>query len=230
MIRLGENPKQYPGLALEQCGLLFLSTPHSGTDEANWSDFLAELAKIGGVGRGRDFTQLLGAFNRESASAKERFGLLQPVPPFTCIYETQKTSIKGIQRTIVSPDSAGLNGERAQPMSYADHRTVCRFRDKNDQRYLQVLDCLDGIRQRLVDERRQEQPHQENQQEQPADGRTSTKAAPRIARGGDAHGGDAVSHATEGKAEGGKATGGSATAARGSAIGGAAVGGSASLL
>ncbi len=100
MIRLGETPRLYQGLSLERCGLLFLSTPHSGTEEANWNDLLVELAKLGGVGRGRDFTQLLGAFNRESVSAKERFGLLQPVPPFICVYETQKTSVKGTERTV----------------------------------------------------------------------------------------------------------------------------------
>jgi len=100
MIRLGENPTQYPGLDLSRCGLLFLATPHSGTDEANWSDFLVEVAKVGGVRRGRDLTDLLSSFNRESTNAKERFGLLRPLPPFICVYETQRTAVKGTQRVV----------------------------------------------------------------------------------------------------------------------------------
>ena len=100
MIRLGEVPGQYEGLDLNQCGLLFLGTPHSGTVGANWNDLLIELAKIGKVGRGRDFTRMLSAFNQESVGAKERFGLLQPVPPFICVYETQRTPVKGTERTV----------------------------------------------------------------------------------------------------------------------------------
>ena len=46
MIRLKGFPEKYPGLSLEQCGLLFLSTPHSGSFEANWNDVLLESAKV----------------------------------------------------------------------------------------------------------------------------------------------------------------------------------------
>jgi hypothetical protein len=100
MIRLSEVPGQYQGLKLERCGLLFLSTPHSGSLVANWNDLIVELAKIGGVSRGHDFKDLLSAFNQQSAAAKERFGLLEPVPPIKCLYETQYTSIKGVNRMV----------------------------------------------------------------------------------------------------------------------------------
>ncbi|KAK3984022.1 hypothetical protein QBC44DRAFT_346298 [Cladorrhinum sp. PSN332] len=229
MIRLGETPAQYPGLALSSCGLLFLSTPHSGTEEANWNDLLVELAKLGGSRRSRDFTQLLSAFNRESASAKERFGLLRPLPPFICVYETQSTSVKGLQRMIVTPDSAGLNGERALPMSYADHRTICRFSDKSDQRYLQVLGYLDRIRSRAVES--QQQSQKQLQEQTPSQARIGpVPAAPqRIIKGGNARGGNAVSHGPGSSAEGGSAIGGNATASSGGrAVGGSAFGGDAS--
>jgi hypothetical protein len=101
MIRLNDFSDQYPGLSLDKCGLLFLATPHSGTLAGNWNDYLLDLAKsIGKVGRGRDFTQLLSAFNNESRSAKELFGRLKPVPIFKCLHETQKMPIKVIERLV----------------------------------------------------------------------------------------------------------------------------------
>jgi hypothetical protein len=106
MIRLSEVPGHYQGLEMEKCGLLFLSTPHSGSLMANWNEFMIELAKIGGVSRGWDFTELLSAFNQQSAAAKERFGLLEPIPPIKCLYETQYTSIKGVNSRVRSACSS----------------------------------------------------------------------------------------------------------------------------
>lgn len=98
MIRLGRLPSK--GLKLENCGLLFLSTPHSGTKEADWNDSWLLLAKGGGASRGRVFTQLLSAFNQASVNAQEQFGALKPVPPVECLYETQKTSVAGTNRIV----------------------------------------------------------------------------------------------------------------------------------
>jgi hypothetical protein len=98
MIRLEKFPSD--GLKLENCGLLFLSTPHSGTTEGDWNDFWLLFAKGAGVSRGQVFTQLLSAFNQASVNAHEQFGALNPVPPVECLYETQKTSIAGLGRTV----------------------------------------------------------------------------------------------------------------------------------
>lgn len=98
MIRLEKFPTE--GLKLENCGLLFLSTPHSGTVEADWNDLWLLLAKGGGVSRGSVFTQLLSAFNQASVNAQEQFCALNPVPPVECLYETQKTSVAGTKRTV----------------------------------------------------------------------------------------------------------------------------------
>ncbi|KAK4186008.1 hypothetical protein QBC35DRAFT_516531 [Podospora australis] len=217
IVRLADNPELYPGLSLSHCGMLFHSTPHSGTDQENWSDLLTELAKIGGARRSRNFTHLLGSFNSESVRAKERFGLLNLVPPFTCVYETQKTMVKGIQRTIVTPDSAGLNGERAQPIRYADHRTICRNGG--------ALISTSASKTLSTTASPSSRP--------------AAAASPQdiatVARGGDAHGGDAVvERMFGGSAEGGKAMGGDAIARYGGkviggmAFGGSAVGGDAS--
>lgn len=98
MIRLEKFPVE--GLKLENCGLLFLSTPHKGTRQADWNDVWLPFAKAGGVGRGQVFLQLLSSFNEASNHAQEQFAALKPVPPVKCLYETQKTSVAGTRRTV----------------------------------------------------------------------------------------------------------------------------------
>ena len=112
MIRLQDTPNHYPGLSLERCGLLFLSTPHSGAIAANWNDVLIEFAKLFQVKRGREFTQLLSAFNSASTDAKERFGLLRSVPPFKCLYETQAMTVLGTKRVVRTPIPNAALGRR----------------------------------------------------------------------------------------------------------------------
>lgn len=98
MIRLEKFPAE--GLKLEDCGLLFLSTPHSGTVQADWNDLWLLFGKGAGVSRGQVFTQLLSSFNQASVNAQEQFAALKPVPPVECLYETQNTSVAGIERTV----------------------------------------------------------------------------------------------------------------------------------
>lgn len=98
MIRLEKFPVE--GLKLENCGLLFLSTPHSGTVQADWNDVWLPFAKAGGVSRGQVFIQLLSSFNEASVDAREQFAALKPVPPIECLYETQKTSVAGTERMV----------------------------------------------------------------------------------------------------------------------------------
>jgi hypothetical protein len=94
MIELHQFPEKYDGLELRHCGLLFLSTPHSGATGADWNNYLIELAGHGGI-RARDFTELLGSFNNDSRRSKELFGKIKPAPPFVCLYETRKTKVAG---------------------------------------------------------------------------------------------------------------------------------------
>jgi len=137
-------------------------------------------------------------------------------------------------------------------MNYADHRTICRFDNKNGQQYLQVVEYLGRIhrqllaaaasqtqQQRLQGDGRQNQPSSDvdDLQALPLPADTPSVGAvsdpnlliPRI-QGGNAIGGDAVSHQGQGGViMGGKAVGGKAVSRRGGyVVGGAAVGGDAS--
>jgi hypothetical protein len=98
MIRLEKSPVD--GLKLDHCGFLFLSTPHSGTTEADFNDLWLWFGKGAGVSRGQTFNQLLSSFNQASFNAKEQFADLKPVPPIECLYETQNTSVGPTNRIV----------------------------------------------------------------------------------------------------------------------------------
>lgn len=99
MNRLHQFPQYYPGLAINNCGILFLSTPHSGTTIADWNSYLVELASHGGL-RSKQFTQWLSSFNNESRNSKERFAAIQPPVRFECLCETRKTIVAGVAKLV----------------------------------------------------------------------------------------------------------------------------------
>jgi len=106
MIRLNEfsYKSEYQGLSLECCGLLFLSSPHSGTTEADWNDFLIGVAKITyGIRPG--IISSLRSFNHLSTDSQEQFANLKVKLPFDAFYETSKTKIAGLNRLVCFLDT-----------------------------------------------------------------------------------------------------------------------------
>src|SRR5438034_5145027 len=90
MIRLPSADGQR--IKLDQCGLLFLSTPHSGTTRADWNGFLVAVAEtVAGV-RPATLDQLK-SFNPASVWDQKDFLNLKPTPPFRCLAEGCKTHI-----------------------------------------------------------------------------------------------------------------------------------------
>ncbi|KAI1389255.1 uncharacterized protein F4822DRAFT_442625 [Hypoxylon trugodes] len=220
MIQLHDFPNRYHGLSVKQCGLIFLSTPHSGAIAADWNEYLVELAERVGKVRGHDFAYMLGSFNRESRRAKERFKLINPTPPYLCLAETRETNIRGYARMIVTLDSAGLNGEPAQGVDGADHRTICQYSRDTDAGYIQIVECLENISERLRNDELSTIVLSRNLLSPNTRGRSNISGTQtyngrggRIyggnAQGGDARGGDAWgSGAQGGNAQGGNAFGG----------------------
>jgi hypothetical protein len=100
MIRLKAYPKQHPGIKIEDCGLLFLGTPHSGTTLAEWNFFLSGIAAVTGVRA--DVIEELRSFNGFGVESKEAFNSIIPRPPYYCLCETRRVNIGGIV-SLVSP-------------------------------------------------------------------------------------------------------------------------------
>ena len=101
MIRLNAHPEKYYGISVDQCGLLFLGTPHSGTVQADWNDFLAGIAAV--VGIRTEILDNLRSFNGFGVESKEAFGSIPAEPPYYCLCETKLINVVG-NRRLVSPD------------------------------------------------------------------------------------------------------------------------------
>jgi hypothetical protein len=99
MVRLNAHSEKSHGIRVENCGLLFLGTPHSGTVQADWNDFVAGIAVLFGVRF--DVVDSLQSFNGFGVESKEAFGSLPVQPPYFCICETKLVAIApGVSRLV----------------------------------------------------------------------------------------------------------------------------------
>lgn len=100
MIRLNEYDKpEYRGVRLERCGILFLSTPHSGTTEADWNTLLLDIANVS-WGVRLEIVDSLKAFNPTSSESQDQYANMKIKPPVAALYETQKTKVGGFNRHV----------------------------------------------------------------------------------------------------------------------------------
>ena len=100
MVRLNMHPEKYDGLSLENCGLLFLSTPHFGTTQADWNGFILNTVEaILGV-RSGEIVEQLKSFNPSVVDFEEAFNTMRKIPPLYCLCEGEKTVAFGKARTV----------------------------------------------------------------------------------------------------------------------------------
>jgi hypothetical protein len=96
MERLFFYPSDYSGISLSNCGLLFLSTPHLGTVEANYGEFLTGvLNSLFGL-RNDAIIKELQSFNSSAVEATKAWGTMRKdkkMPPFECLCESRQTRL-----------------------------------------------------------------------------------------------------------------------------------------
>jgi hypothetical protein len=88
---LFQHPKGYPRLSHQNCGTLFLSTPHSGSTTADWNGPLLGLAEWAFGLRQREVLERLQSFNDSGVAGKEAFAQIHPQPPYECLCEGDRT-------------------------------------------------------------------------------------------------------------------------------------------
>ncbi|PVH79970.1 hypothetical protein DL98DRAFT_629699 [Cadophora sp. DSE1049] len=91
-------PHLFDGIKSNLCGLIFLSTPHSGSGEADWNKYLVNVIEIIGGVRADAIVNSLRTFNPLSTCANEDFGNMKISPPYECFYETRETKVAGASR------------------------------------------------------------------------------------------------------------------------------------
>ena len=139
------HSSRYNSLVAAIKSVIFMGTPHRGSDIANWSKILGRLANIPMLGNIR--TDLLKDLQPKSellmtisSDFVERGAGLS----IFSIYE--RKFIPGLQDLIVDKDSAILNQQNETPMPIeADHRTMCKFLSSSSETYALVFDCLSEL-------------------------------------------------------------------------------------
>lgn len=143
MLRLNVQPAKFKGIGLEQCGLLFLSTPHSGTTQADWNAFLVSLCELTMGVRSHAIVDQLQSFNPSSVDSEEAFTTMKKIPPYYCLCEGDRTKVLGMNRLvrqqsaffllrvdrltrykIVTQASAGFHGRTADKILNVDHNSI----------------------------------------------------------------------------------------------------------
>ena len=100
MVRLSINPKRFDGLKLDRCGLLFFSTPHSGTTQADWNRFLSNVCELTIGVRSHGILDQLRSFSSSSVDSQDAFSAMIRAPPISCLVEGEKTTVAGKARTV----------------------------------------------------------------------------------------------------------------------------------
>lgn len=99
MTRIQTLPSQFNGLSLKECGLLFLSTPHLGSEEANQNPFLMALAQ-GLIGFRSGIVKELQTFKVSSVDITNIFKEMPVKPSLVLFCESEPTLIAGKLREV----------------------------------------------------------------------------------------------------------------------------------
>ncbi|KAI0543731.1 hypothetical protein F4679DRAFT_577412 [Xylaria curta] len=154
-----ERSRRYGSITQDTFGIMFLGTPHRGSDVAFWGKLFGSLANIVTIGSIR--TQLLDDLKRKSdilgATCSQFVERSQSLHRIFSIYE--RVRVKGLSSLVVEEDSAimGLPNEIPIPIE-ADHRSMCRFSSMKSERYQMIVDCIKEMVEDALDETRTETP------------------------------------------------------------------------
>ncbi|KAI1314239.1 hypothetical protein F5Y03DRAFT_336508 [Xylaria venustula] len=138
---VGKNDDYYSLMLSKVHGIMFLSTPHRG------SNYARSLNTILSVMVGSSAKVYISELESSSTSIEdvgEQFRAICSSWELVSLYESRPTKLSpGIKRMIVGKDSGVLNYPReiSSPVD-ADHHTVCKYHSRLDPNYLLVTDLL----------------------------------------------------------------------------------------
>ncbi|RKU43812.1 hypothetical protein DL546_006510 [Coniochaeta pulveracea] len=135
---LGKHHKEYSGLIARVVGIVFLATPHGGSNLAKTLNRILALwaARKQYVA---DLDKQSSSINNINVSFRHNCQELS----LASFYETLKTDLRWKRKYVVEKDLAvlGYPNEVSAPL-HADHHTACKFRDKMDPNFIKVQDTL----------------------------------------------------------------------------------------
>ena len=142
---LGQYDDTYRDLVLAMQAVIFLSTPHRGTQLA---DTLQKILAV--TLRSKDYLSELNASSHTLEDLNEQFRHVGQRLSIVSFYETLATEIGFAKIMVLDRESSvlGYSGEISTSLD-ADHHNVCKFQSPTDSNYLKVLSAIKTLVSRL---------------------------------------------------------------------------------
>ncbi|KAI1358904.1 WD40 repeat-like protein [Xylaria arbuscula] len=139
----GQNDPAYANIIKAISSIIFLSTPHRGT---NLAETLNRILRVSFVSNPMQFIAELSAGSQTLQKLNEQFRHIAPRLQVISFYETRPTSMVKTSVMVLEKDSSvlGYPGEVSKPLD-GDHHDVCKFDSPDDPRYIAVRNVLRSL-------------------------------------------------------------------------------------
>ena len=136
---LGQNDEHYEALVRSISAIIFLSTPHRGS---NLAEILNRIL-VASFQSARNFITDLNRSSMALEEINESFRHIAPRLSIWSFYETLPTPIGPKKMMVLDKDSAilGYSKEISRPL-YADHHSICKYASPEDANYVNVRNAL----------------------------------------------------------------------------------------
>lgn len=124
--------------------MVFLATPHRGSNHATYLNNILKASALHGV---RPYVSDLERVSASLVRVNDTFRHYCDALTLYSFFETQELSLGAVASALIVPkDSAimGLPGERVSLM-YADHRSICKFETPEDPNYITLTEVFNTI-------------------------------------------------------------------------------------
>ncbi len=138
---LGQHDEHYRELIRAMSGIVFLSTPHRGSDLADILNKILSACVF--AFSPKQYISELSINSPTLQEINEEFRNLAPNLSIVSFFETLKTPIGPSQVMVLQKDSSilGYPGEISKPLD-ADHHDVCKYTSQQDPNYISVRNIL----------------------------------------------------------------------------------------
>ena len=141
---LGQNDENYQDIVESARAVLFLSTPHRGT---NLADALNRILTVSVFNHSAK--QYIAELKQNSPTLQdinEQFRNIAPKLRIVSFFETQQTAVGPKKMMVLEKDSSilGYPGEISKPLD-ADHHNVCKYASQQDPNYISVRNVLKSL-------------------------------------------------------------------------------------
>ncbi|KAM0802252.1 WD40 repeat-containing protein [Usnea florida] len=144
---LGQNDEHYKALVRSISAIIFLSTPHRGS---NLAEILNRIL-VASFQSARNFITDLNRSSTALEEINEQFRHIAPRLSIWSFYETLPTPIGPRKMMVLEKDSAilGYTKEISRPL-YADHHGVCKYSSTEDANYVSIRNALGTLAEEIA--------------------------------------------------------------------------------